>query len=338
MMEKKEKKQLNRFVKRTILACVPLFVLIALYFLLDPFNVIGPFNPMDKMGEKSASFSRSHQSVEAYLNNRDSVGFNAFIFGSSRAIYYPVATLQRLLPADARAMHMDAAWETLEGMLDKIELIQSRGDRIKYAILEFHADQFADSAHIEVPYRQDYRLRHAYSLPEYHYRYFMSMLNTDFLKAYLPYLFTGRINEGYDNVVFESKMQGYDPITNEYDYRNFDSEIDTDSTDYFARRAKFYQPSMTDSVVAPLTPDRWALLSLIQSRLAADSADYHVILGPTFYRHMTPPADIQRLRDIFGADRVHDFQHLGVESQANFYDSIHYRYFIADSIMSKIYQ
>lgn len=333
----KERKQLNRFVTRTALACAPLFALIAVYFILDPFNVIGQFNPMDKMGEKSAPFSRSHQSVEAYVANRDSVGYNAFIFGSSRAIYYPVATWRRYLPGDARCVHMDAAWETLEGMLDKLELIQNRGDRIKYAILEFHPDQFADSAHIEVPYRQDYRLRHSYSLPEYHYRYFMSMLNTDFLKAYLPFLFAGRINEGYDNVVFESKMQGYDPISNEYDYRNFDREIDTDSLDYFTRHAKFYQSAIADSVVPNISADRFAVLKLIQQRLRADNTDYHIVLGPTFYRRVNNPADIRRLRELFGAERVHDFQHLGVESQANFYDSIHYRYFIADSIMSMIY-
>ncbi|MBO7382798.1 MAG: hypothetical protein J6U03_05445 [Muribaculaceae bacterium] len=43
------------------------------------------------------------------------------------------------------------------------------------------------------------------------------------------------------------------------------------------------------------------------------------------------------LRRIFGVKRVYDFQHLGVESQSNFYDNIHYRYFIADSIMTMVY-
>lgn len=336
-MTDKERKQLNRFVKRTLLACLPLLAIVVTYIAIDPFNVIWSFNPMDKVAEKSEPFNRSRLAVEAYLNHRDSVDYNAFLFGSSRTIYYSVDEWKRHLPDDAVCFHFDAAWETLEGMLDKMDLIKEKGDRIKYAILEFHADQFADTAHAEIPYRQDFRLRHSENVFAYHFRHFMSALNTDFLKVYIPYLFTGKMEDTEENKVFESPMRGYDPVKNEIDYRNFDDEIDTDSTAYFNRYSRHYQKAAVDSVVPRMSDERIALLREMRRRLNADSTDYRVILGPSFYRHVNNSTDVALLRRIFGVKRVYDFQHLGVESQSNFYDNIHYRYFIADSIMTMVY-
>lgn len=337
MADGKEKRELNRFVGRALLACWPLLLLVAAYWIIDPFNVIGPFDPTSTMRDKTEPYNRCHQAVEAYANHRDSVPFNAFLLGSSRTIYYSIDSWKNYLPADAECFHFDAAWETLDGMLDKIEYVQNHGDRIKYAILEFHADQFNDVEHDEVVYRQDYRLSHADNFFAYHYKHFMSALNMKFIKVYAAYMITGKMVDNKEVRVFESPMLSYDPVRNEIDYRNFDHELDADSMAYFRKYAELYQKAEADSVVPPMSARAVDTLRRIKQRLDADSTDYQVILGPTYYRRVNCASDIRLLREIFGSDRVHVFQHYAIDRQSNFYDNIHYRYAVADSLMSLVY-
>ena len=128
---------MKRFVLLCLLALAPVFLLVALYVIRDPFHVVKPYsgkilNPEDSVG---LTVNWGFITVESFKYFDPENHFDSFIFGSSLSGYYRVQDWQPYLPAEARPFHFNASRETLRGMLNKLLWLTHRGVKINNALI-----------------------------------------------------------------------------------------------------------------------------------------------------------------------------------------------------------
>jgi len=76
-------KQIKKFILRTTLFLSPMFFLILLFFIFDPFYMI---HHKMKWAKASSSGNADFTTLNTFKKNNDSLHFNAFIFGNSKAL------------------------------------------------------------------------------------------------------------------------------------------------------------------------------------------------------------------------------------------------------------
>lgn len=339
-------KSISRFIGRCLIAAIPLLLLLGAYILLDPFKVVYDTNPAMPPNGTILPFNKGLISLRAYENERNIRHYNAFIFGSSRTIYYRASDWACHLPSDASIIHMDASSETTEGILLKLRYIESVGDSIQYALIEFAPWAFSTKKEDIIPYRIPHQLTDSPAII-FHWKYFHDFLQRDFIKTYAMYLLTGDPIERSDHRIFSFCGFNYDIATNECINDSIESLISAAPQRYFPSRFtpdEFAAEFARDSVPPTLSP---AIDSLQKSMLTEmrqifdrNHTDYRIIIGPDWQRDNIAPEDLNILTETFGHDHVYNLSqwHQITDSQHNFYDHTHYRPHIAKAIIDSIYR
>ena len=303
---------MKRFVLLSLLALLPVLLLVALYVVKDPFHVVKPYkgrvyNPGDTI---ALTINWGHVSIESYKYFDPEGHFDSFIFGSSLSGYYRIADWQRNLPDDARPFHFNASRETLYGILNKLKFLRSRGVVIKNALLVIE-----DEMLMRRPLDGDVLfVQHPQTAPEvswwnFHQLYFNAFRQPDIV-AYLlcPGPMTDRVlEEGYATTDITDRIE---PINEGY-YGLADSLIAVNPDAFFtpSHIAQYSRPlkelPCEDKITGPVE----ALLNAISTILRKQGADYQVIIPPHYGYEAIASSDLYKMELIFGQDRVHDFSH-----------------------------
>ena len=336
-------KSINKFVVRFFIATIPLILLLVAYICLDPFMVITPIMP--EYGH-ILPCNKALISLQAYENGRHQNHYNAFIFGSSRSIYYLAKDWSEHLPSDASIIHMDAATETTEGILLKMRYIEEKGDTIQYALIEFAPWSFSSKVQDATSYRTPYQLDGSSPIV-FHWKYFRDFLQRDFIKTYSMYLLTGSMVERGKHKIFSRYSFEYDATTNECFDASFDKMLTSIHEVYLKIRftpqelaVEFARDSIPPTLPQAIDAPQEEMLKEMRRIFDRHNTDYRIIIGPNWQREIISPHDLKILQTIFPSDRVHDFclYHEATDSINNFYDHTHYRPKIAKAILDSIYQ
>lgn len=337
------KRSLNRYVGRCLIAALPLLALIIIYIVLDPFKVL---NPQLEPKGSIEPYNKGLISVSTYYHQRTEQKYNAFIFGSSRTIYYRADDWARHLPSEASIIHFDASSETIDGILQKMQYICHMGDSIKHALIEFAPWSFETQPSDGLPFRTPPQLTGDIPL-EFLISYFRDFMRRDFIRSYAIYQLTGKIIEFGDKKVFAYSTFDYDNITNECISDSIENLINTNPSLYYRNRftqEEFATIISRDSIppVYPrsITMERSEKLRQIAFILHDHHTDYHIIVGPDWKRNIINPDDLATLQCIFGIRHVHDFSNYleATDTIINFYDHTHYRPHVAKAILDSIYK
>lgn len=339
-------KNISKFIGRCLIAAVPLLLLLIAYISLDPFMVVHDTNPAMPPNGTILPFNKALISLRAYKNERTHHHYNAFILGSSRTIYYRASDWARHLPDDASIIHMDASSETTEGILLKLQHIESLGDSIKYVLIEFAPWAFSTKKEDSTPFRIPHQISGSSAIT-FQWKYFHDFLQRDFIKTYAMYLLTGKPIERGNHKIFSFGGFNYNISTNECINDSIESVISTSPKQYFRSRftpeefaVEFARDSIPPTLPPAIDSEQKAILVKMRQIFDRNHTQYRIVIGPDWQRHNIAPDDLAVLIKTFGHDYVCNLSqwHQLSDSLHNFYDHTHYRPHIAKAILDSIYR
>ncbi len=330
-------RSLNKFVIKTLVATLPIMALVALYVCLDPFGVVRHHEPCPAF-RSAIPFNKGYMSTCAYLDNRESYEYNAFIFGSSRTINFRAAEWAKHIGNDAQIFHFDASNETPEGILLKMKLILSKGDSIKYALIEIPPIFFNDRSEY-LSYRTPWQLDGISAAPGFHYYYFCRFVDWSMFKSVLKYKISGEMPpaEIEDHVRFLTTIiDGYDKATNETYFNERDSS-------YFHHPELGFSPTLDYKKFHYTSKNaskyHLSLLRQIHEIFMQQNTQYKIILGPMPDYTTLTKIDTEHINNIFGKDNVYDLAKYpkAFNGDMTFFDNIHFTPELASQMLDTVY-
>jgi len=303
---------MKRFILLTLLAALPVLLLVAFYIIRDPFHVIKPYrgkiyNPGDTI---SLTINWGYVTIESYKYFNPEGQFDSFIFGSSLSGYYLIKDWKTHLPDDARPFHFNASRETLYGILNKLYYLGSHKVKIKHALIVME-----DEMLMRRPLDADVLfVQHPQTAPEvswwkFHQLYFNAYRHPE-LVAYLlcPGPMTQTVlDKGYATTDISDR----DESINEGSYHLADSLIANDPDAFFTPEhiAQYSLPPKQMPCQDKITAEVEWLLNNIARVLEHMGTDYHIIIPPHYGYEAISSSDLYTMEVIFGQGRVHDYSH-----------------------------
>jgi len=306
------KKGLKHFILLSLLAASPVFIVLALYLVQDPFRVVKPYNgyaytPGDTV---TLAVNLGYISTESHRYYIDKQDFNSYIMGSSLANYYRIQDWLPYLPANAHAVHYNAARESLQGLLNKLKYLSRHGYALEHVLLIIENQMFS-----RWPIDQDILyVQHPDVAPnvgwwQFHQLYFNAFKKTDYiLYSLAPNMMTQRmLDKQYATTDIPDRIE---PLNESY-YAWADSLIMHNPDGYYTpdHLSRYHTP--IPMMPAPNLIDSYSrgLLQQIAQLLQQDSVDYHIIIPPVYHQPPISNNDLQELYDLFIKNRVHDYSH-----------------------------
>jgi hypothetical protein len=188
---------------------------------------------------------------------------------------------------------------------------------------------------------EDPRLGGYENLISFQSAHWMAFLDRGFLKAYADYRVTG-VAKPYmsEQGVLDHRPFVYDSISNELRYEYFEALIA--SGEYYTedRMKPFYKRDGKFRFASPvIASEHDYILREIARNLSDMNADYAVIISPLYNQIKMNVADVVRLKEIFGEQRVYDFSGVNrfTADYTHYYERSHYRPFVAAMVLDSIY-
>lgn len=328
---------INKFVIKTLLATIPLVALLLLYIIIDPFAVVRSHQPCPAFGSVFP-FNKGYLSTCAYIENRETQHYNAFILGSSRTIYFRTSDWAKHIGADARIFHFDASNETPEGIYLKLRFIDEQGDSIKYAVMEMPGIFFTDRSEY-ISYRIPWQLDGFLFAPEFHYYYLNRFLDWSMFKCIFNYKFTGKFPEGEDTKkvrFLNTVIDGYDAATNETYFTTRDF--------LYAQNPEkgmcpVFDPILFHTTNCIATQAHISFLREIRRIFDKHGTDYKIILGPMGDYSVLREEDKQVIISIFGKENICDLSNFApaFDGTMTFFDNLHFTPEIGKKMLETAY-
>lgn len=303
---------MKRFVLLTLLALLPVLLLVAFYIVKDPFHVVKPYkgqvyNPDDTI---SLSINWGYITVESYKYFDPKEHFDSFIFGSSVSWYYLIKDWQRHLPKDARPTHFNALRETLYGIDNKLRYLEQRDVKIKHALLIMEDEMLMRrTLDNDVLFVQHPETTREVSWWRFHQLYFNAYRHPEVV-AYL--LCPGPMTQCVlDKGFATTDVSDRDERINESYYHWADSVIDANPSEFFTpEHVARYTLPLKELPCRPKINDQvLSLLQDIASILKRQGTDYQIIIPPHYGYEAISSEDLYLMELVFGAERVHDYSH-----------------------------
>ena len=337
------KTEMRRFAKLLAWFISPLVMLLACYVAADPFKVVWnyeTFYPERVAG--GVSLNPAHVATQNDRRLQPRMGYDSFILGNSRSIYYPVAQWQRHLPEGARCYHYDAANESLLGLWQKLQFVERQGGELRNVLMVVDAGllEKTDCDHWHLcetpPALTGYR-----NLVSFHWYNLKTFVTPTFLLAYADYRLTGQLRPYMlRKSLLTDDMFVYDATSNECSFAPLEQQI-ADGIYYTQERLRVFDGVQHPDSVSPavIGPRQHEMLDSISVLLARHAASVQVVVSPLYNQIRLNPTDLRTLCDLFGPDHVHDFSGPNAWNADchNYYEASHYRPSVAVALMDSVY-
>ena len=318
---------------------IPFTILAVIYLWTDPFRCLYAFdiNDVDET-------NREYLSTELFLRNEPVYHYNSFVFSSSRGGGMNTYQWKTYLPEDAQPFLFQAWSESLTGIELKMNYLNEHNIPIDNALIMLDVPGAFDMSN-QLPTKA------------------LSMKH---------YVFTGHSKFTYNAMQFANFMQkpsfwrqsiknkvrgGHeicisDTITNDWDSTNYKHYTELPARDSLkncsemTRKTFFAQIEHGKNIVRESKPmintQYEQQLRHIRTILDANHTDYHIILTPGYcYTDLAvAPQDLEKLQELFGKERVHDYTGKNelTEDYNNFSDPGHFGARVGFLIIEDIYK
>ncbi|HSZ72347.1 MAG TPA: hypothetical protein VK750_06690 [Cytophagaceae bacterium] len=331
---------MKRFVVKLIIFTLPFWVVVASYFIYDPFKVLYRYN--DFYRDYNVNLNRDYVSTQLFIQQNKKYHYNAFIFGSSRTMAYRTKDWRVHLDNTARPFVFDASMETIYGIWSKIKFLDRENVDVNDVLFVFCTDVTFNRAkdpdghlyvkHPEVDERQHYM--------GFQHTFFSTYFKDGFFIRYLDYKW-GRKNVKYLNKGTKLVQLKADTVTNEQSMVNIEQELSTDSAKYYKEHDAvfFTRNKLTQSRHVQIDETNKALLKEIKEIFDKRHTRYEIVLSPLYDQVTFNKEDVKTLEIIFGKKHVHDYSGINgiTDSKYNYFEQSHYRPHIGRMIMDNIY-
>ena len=331
-MGKKYKSGLTFFA----LLLMPGILLTALYLHFDPFKVVKKYTTYSYT---PVSPNRDFISTEIFLENRQQFKYNSFIFGSSRAISFSPASWLKHLDNAAVPFVFDASGESLFGINTKLKFLEKEGTDIKNVLILFCRGAFLNYKN----YDDHLIIKHpkvsGESCAKFHFVFFKAYFNLRFLLGYYSFLITENHNP-FTQGIIQHEGVSIDYNTNQIKLDVLEKQLINDPIEYYESRSNIFYKRNGEKIDSKQEIDNNSLKMLMEIKeiLERNNSNFKIILSPIYDQVKFSVKDKELLLGIFG-DNLYDFtgKNFITESDTNWYETDHFRPFIADSIMNIIY-
>ena len=313
-------------------------LLILSYIYYDPFRVLYKYSNYYK--NCFCSLNRDFVSTEVYLNNKDKLKYDCFIFGSSKSLAFLCTDWKKYIPKGS-PFHYDASNETLTGLRDKINFINEENGKIDHAIIVIDMYLLGGIGYLSGPLYEPHPLVSKTSWFNFHTSYFKSFLSDFYLVKFLDYYYTKNYSP-YMKGIVETRPIDYNAITNDFYLKVYDEELEKNPEGYIKKHIEAYTARDTVNMTfSPLVINekQISLLSDIYKVLSKQHTKYKIVIPPPYNQEYLNKKDLEKLDSIFGKENVYDFSGKNEYSRniENYYESFHFRPKVARDIMRRIY-
>ena len=304
---------MKRFVLLSLLALLPVLLMVAIYIIRDPFHVIKPYNGSinNTADTVQLTVNTGYFSTEAFKYFEPTRHYDSFIMGSSLSGYYRIQDWVRHLPDSVSAFHFNASRETLIGIRNKLNYLVASGSTIKHVLIVME-DEMLKRQPIDrdVLFVQHPQTAANVSWWEFHQLYFNAFRHPELVAYTLcPNATTTRLalDKGYATTDIPDRIEEL----NEGYYGWADSIIDCNPEAFFTPEhlARYSQPMTLMPCPDKVTPAVEMLLNEIATILKNQGTDYQIIIPPHYAWEPISSHDLYMLELIFGQQRVHDYSH-----------------------------
>ncbi len=333
---------INKFILRTILAAIPLIIIVAIYLILDPFKVVRYYYPYfePETWETWLGWNKNWVSVTAYEQGREENKYDSFIFGSSISIAYKTDEWGKYLPTNASPFHFDGTEEDIKGILDKMQYIDKLNDTIRHALIVLEPNTFRNRPTKNFLRYTPPQIGGWETYLDFHCTYFRQFINSDFLKSYIPFKITGESIIYGEKDIFPKQQLLYNKATNEEGIELMEGKIDNNPDSVYQanemdrfpiHKLHYCQPMINDTLRFHLTK--------ISEILKKHNCDYYIVFGPNRKREILHSDDQKILSEIFIPERIYRYTAIDTitDDKPYFYDNNHYRTFVCSAILDSIY-
>lgn len=341
-----EGKGILSFVARlTGIVCVPVFIAVAIYIAIDPFNVVHRHSlnevvESDYFMNPHVMVNKGYMSIKSLEQRRDEGDVpDSFIFGASISCYYEVEYWKNIIKAVVMPQHFDSSDEGVGSLRRKIEFLLDEGYNLNNALIILDPHILEYETYGDAIWSMDYPgIAGWWTWPRWHYRFFSAFYDREFLTSYFPSA-AGLGNKIYGRVdIFEHQPMVYDMYRNEESIPSWDTNIVQRPELFYAYRGLI--TSRVPHCSEPCRIDESKEKEYRNIARLLENTDYHVIVSPTLDCDTLSDRDSRLLTSIFGRERFHNFSGSMVEvalNDSNWYDNKHYRAPVARMLMDKAY-
>jgi hypothetical protein len=328
---------MTRLFKNILLVLLPVIVMLAVYLVYDPFEVIYTYRTHSL--DPRINYNWDYNQTETLIRNYAERRYDSFIFGSSRALAFRCSDWKQYIDSGA-TLHFAAPAESLYGIYTKFKYLSAHQMPIKNCILLF------DTGLLAVTWNGSglLYLKHPKvsggSLTDFHLTFFRAFMDHSFFLGYLSYKMTGSVPKVFSHKFAEGQYT--DPVTGDKYMSAWEKQL-TDNSDRFyeSRKAIFYHRDETAKSYQPavIKDVQLTYLKEIRRILAANRTNYKIIISPLYDQKYISPDDLVRLKEVFGPENVYDYSGINdiTRDIHNYYETSHFRPHVARRIMAEIY-
>jgi len=333
---------MNKFIYNIILFFIPIILLVVAFIQLDPFKVLNEYESYYE--DNLVALNREFVCLKTYNKYREQEKFNSFIFGSSRSQAYKCEQWKKYLAPADNQFHFDAGGEGVYGVRNKVKYIDSIGDKIENALIivdrEFLVRTKNRSGHIFISPPEFTKT----SKTAYYMVFINASLNLRFMIAYLDYKMFGSYRPYMADLIIKPNYKARANDVNCDFWYNRDEHIQKDSLGYYKQlidQGVFYdRASNKKRDMCDVTELERKQLKEIKEVFSHHNTNYKIIISPLYDQIPLEKDQVELLEEIFGAQNVYNFSGKNdlTEPIINYYEASHYKPFVANMILSKIYR
>ncbi len=326
-----------KLFKNILLILLPVIVMLAVYLVYDPFEVIYTYKIHSV--DPRINYNWDYNVTETLIRNYGERRYDSFIFGNSRSLAFRCSDWQQYLDSP-RTLHYAAAAESLFGIYKKFIYLSAHNMPIRNCLVVL------DPSVLSVTWNGSglLYLKHPQlsgeSLVDFHLTFFRAFMDHSFFLGYVGYKTTGKVPKVFKHKFAERQFT--DPVTCDKIMVVWEKALAENSDKYYANlKGLFYPRDETRKSYHPAVIKNVQLryLNEIKQILAANGTNYKIILSPNYDQKYIDRADLAKLKDIFGADHVYDYSGINdfTRDFHNYYETSHFRPPIARRIMAEVY-
>lgn len=331
---------MGRFLKKFFsLLFVPLLLLLAVYFLTDPYKTLKPFSLT-----YFDTTNRDYLSSELFVKNYPEHQYNSYVFGSSRGCGINTYQWLTYLPEGSSQFLFQAWGETITGIDQKITYIEEHHYPLDHVLIL--VDIPKTFSHPQLPHIamaiKDPRFSHQ---PEWS---FQATLFYDFIQKPSEWkkAVRNRVKSIHPAVTF-------DPVSNDWDKENKDLDLSVPPKKECLRNMsrKAQEVFMRDYIdnpyaaipesVSVIDDSMLEIMDHIKGVFDRNRADYKIVVTPGYgyqYPEITDE-DLLALQTVFGEENVFDFsrrKEITLDYE-NFADPNHFGLNVGWQMLEEIY-
>ncbi len=339
-------KELKTLYTKIFIVSTPFILVVISFIIIDPFGVIHNKSPLSET-------SGDYLSTELYLKNKNSIPYNAFIFGNSKTLAFRSEDWKKKIKDSIVVFKYGCPGESIYNIYNKIKLIKNNNGNLKYALIILDAAIFANyknqsKSYLGPVYKHHWLTSNESRLDFYgtYFKFYLSdfsfikMIDYSLFKKYRLYMkgvITNR--EANTNVL---QTENIDTVTNEFFLSDLENEISKNgySSYYENHKAEFiFEKSKTPDKEVVIQKEDIEFLKEIKQLFDKDTTEFKIIIGPLYTKQNFPEPITMVLDDIFGKDKVFNFSgnnRISADS-VNYYEKSHYRPIAGSLILDSIY-